>query len=186
MDDGAIVDLFLNRDEAAIFAVKEKYGAKLNAVAMRMLSDRAAADECENDAYFEAWNRIPPHEPRTYLFAFLARIVRASALNRAKALAREKRSAKLVELTDELESILPSPRDTASEAEAAELGRQINSFLKRLPDEKRVVFVQRYWYALSVKEIALRYQMSEGKVKTLLFRTRNELKKHLKKEGLLS
>ena len=127
----------------------------------------------------------PPHEPRQYLFAFMARIARASALNRAKALTREKRSAKLVELTDELESMLPSPHDTAGEAEAAQLGRAIGDFLKGLPDEKRVVFVQRYWYALSVKEIALTYSMSEGKVKTILFRTRNELKKHLLKQGFL-
>ena len=185
MDDSAIVDLFLNRDEAAIAAVKEKYGAQIRGVAMRILSDRGAAEECENDAYLGAWNSIPPHEPRQYLFAFMARIARASALNRAKALTREKRSAKLVELTDELESMLPSPHDTAGEAEATQLGRAIGDFLKGLPDEKRVVFVQRYWYALSVKEIALTYSMSEGKVKTILFRTRNELKKHLLKKGLL-
>lgn len=185
MRDEEIVGLFLARDEAAISAVKEKYGPRLKSVAMRILSDEGAAEECENDAYFEAWNRIPPHEPSGYLFAFLAKIVRASALNRAKAMGREKRSAALVELTLELESVLPSPASTAGEAEARELTRAINAFLRTLPDEKRAVFVQRYWYALSVKEIAARYSMSEGKVKTLLFRARELLKKFLKKEGLI-
>lgn len=35
----------------------------------------------------------------------------------------------------------------------------------------------------SVAEIADRYGISEGKVKTILFRVRNGLKQHLKKEG---
>lgn len=35
----------------------------------------------------------------------------------------------------------------------------------------------------SVAEIADRYGISEGKVKTILFRVRNGLKQYLKKEG---
>ena len=185
MEDSAIVDLYLERSENAISRTSEKYGARLRNVAYGITTSRETSEECENDTYLEAWNRIPPHEPSGYLFAFLAKIVRASALNRAKAMGREKRSAALVELTRELESVLPSPASTAGEAEAKELTRAINEFLRTLPDEKRAVFVQRYWYALSVKEIAARYSMSEGKVKTLLYRAREHLKKFLKKEGLI-
>ena len=43
--------------------------------------------------------------------------------------------------------------------------------------------MRRYWYADSVAEIAQRYRMGESKVKTRLFRTRNQLRVFLEKEG---
>ena len=63
------------------------------------------------------------------------------------------------------------------------LMKSISDFIKALPKEQRLVFVRRYWYTDSVSDIARRYRMSEGTVKSQLFRTRNELKEYLKKEG---
>lgn len=183
MDDSTIVDLFLLRDESAISFVKEKYGAGIRSIARRVLGDEGAAEECENDTYLEAWSRIPPHEPREYLFAFLSRIARAKALNRAKALSAAKRGAELVALTDELEGMLRSSEDIAGEAMANELARSVSGFLRSMPEEKRRVFVRRYWHMESIPQIAERYGMNVSKVKSLLFRARNELRKHLEKEG---
>ena len=76
MDDSKIVDLYLLRDEEAIRKTAEKYGSRLRALAHGIVCDRQAAEECENDTYMETWNSIPPHEPRTYFYAFLARIAR--------------------------------------------------------------------------------------------------------------
>ena len=185
MDDGAIVDLFIARDEAAISLACGKYGARLRAVARGVLGDPGAAEECENDAYLEAWHRIPPHEPREYLFAFLAKIVRAKALNAVKAQSAAKRSAEFVTLTDELASMLRSESDTESSFEAGELSASVGDYLGSVSDEKRRVFVRRYWYMEPIAQIALRYGMSESKVKSLLLRARRELKKHLEKEGFL-
>ena len=43
--------------------------------------------------------------------------------------------------------------------------------------------MRRYWYTDSIEEIAQRYGISISKVKTRLFRTRNELRSFLEKEG---
>ena len=185
MDDGVIVDLFLSRDERAIDAIREKYGARLYASALRILSDPSDAEECISDAYYQAWVHIPPHEPRQYLFPFLSKLVKASALNRVKASCCEKRSAAFVELTEELESVIPSSSSTEDEVESKELSRAIDAFLKGLPTEKRAVFLQRYWEMLPIKQIAEGSGYSESRIKTLLHRLRNELKKFLIREGFL-
>ena len=70
-DDSAIVDLYLSRDESAVARTAEKYGARLRGIANKILQDPQAAEECENDTYLQAWNSIPPHEPRKHLFSFL-------------------------------------------------------------------------------------------------------------------
>ena len=82
MEDSQIVALYLARDEDAIRQSAEKYGARLRALAARIVGERAEAEECENDAYLRAWQTIPPHEPRGYLFAYLAKIIRNLALDR--------------------------------------------------------------------------------------------------------
>ncbi|MBQ4363285.1 MAG: RNA polymerase subunit sigma-70, partial [Oscillospiraceae bacterium] len=84
MDDNNIVELFLKRDQKAITETKDKYGSRLRSLAKHITTDDFTADECENDTYMQAWNSIPPNEPRTYLYAYLARIVRHIALNRCE------------------------------------------------------------------------------------------------------
>lgn len=84
VDDNGIVALYLLRDEAAIRQTAEKYGGRLRALAYGIVRDPQTAEECENDAYLEAWRSIPPHEPRDYLYAFLARITRHISLNRCR------------------------------------------------------------------------------------------------------
>ena len=185
MDDAGIVKLFLRRDEAAITAAAERYGSRLHALARNLLGSDADAEECVNDAWLEAWNRIPPHEPGDYLFAFLAKIVRAKALNRVKAMCIEKRSAELDSLTEELAGMLRSADDTEAAAEAKELSEAVSRWLRGVSEEKRRVFVRRYWYAESLQQIADRYGISEPKVKSLLWRARRELAKQLEKEGYL-
>ena len=183
MDDDQIVELYLCRNEEAILRTAEKYGAKLRSIAFRILNDRETAEECENDAYRETWNRIPPHEPRDYLFAFVGRIVRHIALNECKKNQRQKRYAVYCELTEEMQECIPANGDVEAEIEAKELSGLIDAFLKECPEEQRLVFIRRYWFFDPVSEIAVRYGFTQSKVKTMLFRMRAELKKHLEKEG---
>ena len=183
IEDEIIIDRYIVRDEKAISYTADKYGKQLVAIANRICDDLDIAEECENDTYLRAWNSIPPHEPRGYFFTFLAKITRNLALDRYKESNRLKRSATIVELTGELSEIIAGNDDTTANAESEELKNYINSFLRTLHKEKRNVFIRRYWYMDSVAEIADRYGISEGKVKTILFRVRNGLKQYLKKEG---
>ncbi|MFR2058243.1 MAG: hypothetical protein ACLS30_01145 [Oscillospiraceae bacterium] len=66
MDDDEIVELFLKKDESAIIHTAEKYGCRLRSISQRITADILTAEECENDTYLEAWNRIPPNEPEYY------------------------------------------------------------------------------------------------------------------------
>ena len=183
MNDAEIVELFLVRDETALEHTAARYGARLRSLAFDIVADMQTAQECENDTYQQAWNAIPPHEPRTYLYAFLARITRHVSLSRCRERTRLKRHAYLCELSREMEECLPSPDDTACRLEEQELLRILNAFLEKLPAQKRILFVRRYWYLDSVASLAVRYGMSESNVKTTLFRVREQLRHHLEAEG---
>lgn len=183
MEDSAIVELYLRRDEAAVARTAEKFGVRLRALAQGIVDDRQIAEECENDTYLQAWNAIPPHEPRDYLYAFLARITRHVALNRCRERSRLKRSALICQLSDELEQCIPAPDDAACRLEEGELRAAINGFLATLGAEKRSIFLRRYWYLDSISAISKGFDLSESKVKTTLCRCRKQLREYLEQEG---
>ena len=201
MEDEEIVALYRDRDERAVARTAEKYGARLRSLASGITGDAQTAEECENDTYLEAWNTIPPQDPAGYLYAYLARIARHLALdacrrrNRFKRSARHlaldacrrrnrlKRSAHIAELTAEMEECIPAPDDTAASFEAKELGEAIGRWLRTLGEEKRTVFMRRYWYLDPVETIARRFGFGKSKVKMILLRCRRELKDYLEKEG---
>lgn len=183
MEDSQIVDLFFARDEKAIAESMRKFGAGLRRIPVQLGLTPQDAEELENDAYRIAWDKIPPQEPRTYLFAFLAKIVREKALDRCRAAGREKRSAVLVELNEEIEADLSLAADSTASGEA--LSRAVSVFLRTQSAEKRNIFLRRYWYADAVSDIATRFGIGESKVKVTLFRVRKALADYLKKEGYM-
>ncbi|MBE6651361.1 MAG: RNA polymerase sigma factor [Ruminococcaceae bacterium] len=183
MDDNKIVELYLQRDESAVKLTSEKYGSRLRQLSYGIVGDKQVAEECENDTYMEAWSTIPPHEPRSYLYAFLARIIRHISLNCCRKRGRLKRRAYISELSAEMEQCIPSPDDIECRIDSLTLGKAINDFLVCIDEEKRNIFVRRYWYLDTVQEISKRFDLSESKVKTTLLRCRNKLREHLEKEG---
>ncbi len=183
MEDSIIVDLYLSRDETAIFHTAQKYGSKLRRIAYNILNNTSSAEECENDTYLEAWNRIPPNEPRTYLFAFLGKIIRHLAIDECRKNASRKRYAIFCELTKEMEQCIPGNNDVEGIFHADALSQSISSFLDSCSENQRNVFIRRYWYFDSISEICRRYGYSESKVKSILFRMREGLRDFLEKEG---
>ena len=183
MNDDQIVELYLKRSEDAIAETKTKYGAGLREIAYRILNDRETAEECEYDAYYKTWSMIPPHEPRTYLFAFIGKIIRHLALDICRKNHRQKRYTLYCELTQEMEECIPAQDDTEAAAEAGILGGLIDSFLAKCPADRRNIFVRRYWFFDPITQIAEKYGYSESKVKTMLLRMRADLKKHLENGG---
>ena len=63
------------------------------------------------------------------------------------------------------------------------LADAINEFLRTLPKDARNLFIGRYYYLDSLKNVAAYCGMSESRAKSLLFRTRCNLKVYLEKEG---
>lgn len=183
MEDDKIVQLYLNRDESAIKLSSEKYGSRLRALSLSITSDMQTSEECENDTYLQAWNLMPPNEPRTYLYAFLARIARHISIDRCRDRVSLKRDGYILELSEEMETCLPPSDDIENALDEKELGKAISTYLQMVSQEKRVIFVRRYFYLDSVAEISKRCAISESKVKSSLFRTRNDLREYLLKEG---
>jgi len=184
MKDAQIVELYWNRDEAAIAATSERYGNYCYAIAYHILQCHEDAQECVSDTYWKAWLSIPPQRPNR-LATYLGKITRNLSLDRLKRLNAQKRGKGQVELAlRELEGCIPAVTDLDQIADEIVLSKSINQFLRELPRTERNIFVGRYWHLYSISDLAQAYGMRESKVASLLFRMRKKLKSYLEKEGI--
>lgn len=183
LNDQQIIALYWQRDESALQVTAACYGATLTAVAQRILDDVAESEETVNDTYLRAWNTIPPHRP-TRLGAFLAKITRELAIDRYRRCKAEKRQASQYALSlDELSECVPGGETPDEALDYALLTEAIGTYLATLKPAVRQAFVGRYFFALSLQEIADRQGVTLSWVKTVLHRTRQGLRQHLEKEG---
>lgn len=183
--DSEIVSMFLERNERAISAAEQKYGHYCGAIIKNILKNMQETEECLNDVLLKAWESIPPQKPYN-LGGFLAKIAKNLSLNRFKSSNAQKRGGGEYPLVlDELAECVDDNVNIEKTYERKVLSDAINDFLETLPQEKRDVFVLRYWYCLSVSEISGKMGLSRGNVSVVLNRTRHNLSGFLKGRGLL-
>ena len=183
MKDEDIIVLYWERNETAISETSEKYGSYCNSIARNILWNEEDEEECLNDTWLSAWKTIPPKRPNR-LSTYLGKITRNLALNLFRKRKTKKRGEGQIELVlSELSECVSATENIEVSVEEAELVSAIEKFLRSEPEEKRNIFIRRYWHLYSVKEIAEIYGISEAKTASVLFRMRNELKNFLEKEG---
>ena len=176
-DDRRIVSLFFSRDEQAILACQNKYGAYVHTVLYNILRSHEDTEECVNDVWMALWSSIPPARPLS-LKNFIAGVARHKGINRYKQGRAQKRYGHTEELLEEIGLFTPE-HDPEGELAAKELAKEINAFLETLDETTRVCFVLRYYYAQSNEEIGKKTGKSTHAVAALLHRTRERLRDHL-------
>ncbi len=186
MEDTSIVQLLWDRCEQALKELALKYGRFCHKIALNILGSPEDAEECVNDTYLSVWNSIPPQRP-SVLPPYIGRITKNHALNLyAKNHADKRGGGNLPLVFEELDEVVAGYETADSELYRQELLSAINGFLASLPSEKRKIFVSRYWYAESVRDIAARMHMTENHVSVSLNRMRNQLRTKLQEGGLFS
>ncbi len=183
MEDYKIVDLYWARKEKAIDETEKKYGKMLHSLSYSLLSSHEDAEECVNDTYLGAWNAMPSARPM-YLGPFLSKITRRLSIDRWRREHRQKRGG-VAGMVEELTECIPDGSTPAEEYERGRLRDTLNAFLRTLTEEKRAIFVRRYFYAQEIRTIAQEIGVSEANVKIVLHRLREQLKQRLEACDLL-
>ena len=178
IEDEKIIDLFFNRSEKAIQELDIKYGKVCHKLSYNILNNKQDAEECVNDAYLGAWNAIPPVHPNP-LLSYIVKIVRNISLKIYWRKEAAKRSGHYKIALEEIEGYITDQKTVEDEIEARELARIIEEFLDTLTVENRVIFMRRYWFADSYKDIAELVGISEKNISVRLTRIREKMKQYL-------
>ena len=180
MLDEQIIELFFKRSEQAISELDDKYGKVFHNLSYNILNDCLDAEECVNDSYLGVWNVIPPEKPNP-LLTFVCKIVRNISIKKYHAKTAIKRNSAYDVAMSEVANYILSPNNVETEIEAKELARIIESFLDTLTVENRVIFMRRYWFSDTYKDIADRMGITEKTVSMRLTRIRKQMREYLMK-----
>lgn len=195
MEDSRIIKLYFDRNESAIKETASKYGAFCRYLSGNILENKEDVEECVNDTYLSAWNHIPPTNPAN-LKVWLGRVVRNISLNLWNKNHAQKRYQGMELILDELaECVSEDTSGNVPKSESAEdtvinsmtskeLGSIISDFLRNQPENDRNLFVKRYWYGESLKNLSDDMKENVSVVSGRLFRMRQKLQKELVRRGV--
>ncbi len=183
MDDIEIVSLYFERKEQAIEETERKYGAYCRTISGNILTVREDAEECVNDAWHAAWTHIPPDAPVS-LKIYLGRLIRNLAISRFRKNRAAKRYAGAELLLSELEDCVPSEQSPERAVEAKELTQAMTSWLLSLEQADRILFLRRYWYGFSVKQLAQERGCKPNAAAQRLYILRSSLRGYLIAKGV--
>lgn len=183
MDDKIIVELYWERKEEAIKETALKYGKLCTYVASNILSSCEDSEECVNDTYFAVWNTIPNERPNIFS-AFISRITRNLALKKYEYISAAKRNPGAITSLEELDDCISGTKSVESEIEKRRIESIISKFLWQQGDEKKNIFIRRYWYFDSIESICKSTGFTQSKVKSMLYEMRQKLRRRLESEGI--
>ena len=183
MEDSKIIELFWARSEDAIMETDLKYGKLCRYIALNVLSATEDAEECVNDTYLVVWNAIPPQNPNRFS-AFIGKITRNLALKKYEYISAGKRNPETACSLSELEDCVSGQGGVESEFENRHIEKAISDFLQRQDEEKRIIFIRRYWHFEPIDSICKHSGFSRNKVTSMLYHTRQKLKTYLESEGI--
>lgn len=178
MEDEKIIELFFARSEQGIRELDGKYGKACSRLSYNIVNNTQDAEECVNDAYLGAWNAIPPARPNP-LLSYILKIVRNISLNSYWKKMAAKRGGQYTVALEEIEACIADKKSVEEEIEASELAHIIEKFLDTLTVENRVIFIRRYWFSESCRDIAGYVGLSEKNISVRLTRIRGKLRQYL-------
>ena len=164
-------------DPDAFEELVRAYQHRVFGVAVRMLGDRAEAEEIAQEVFLRVYRSVGEFRGESKLSTWLYAIASRLCLNRLASSDRRQRRADSAALLD----VPSSTADASAELERGELETALREAIAALPEERRIVVVLRDVEGLSYEEIASALELELGTVRSRLHRARMDLKAKLQR-----
>jgi len=167
-EDLSLIRAVAAGDKAAFGSLYDRYAGTVMALCLRVLGDRAEAEEAVTDVFWQVWQQAGRFDlERGQPIAWLTTLARTRAIDRRRALSR-RRSVVLPEDdgAGSRTERLPSDADPHADAVGSQQGERVRHALASLaPDQRRVVEMN-FFGGLSHQDIADELGEPLGTIKT--------------------
>ncbi|MBX3186634.1 MAG: sigma-70 family RNA polymerase sigma factor [Labilithrix sp.] len=179
--DAELLTLIAGGDVRAVGQLYDRYSPTLFPIALRIVRDRAEAEDVLHDAFVAVNERAGQYtEGRGTVIAWLVTLVRNLSIDRTRR--RERRGALAREvLPHEPPQSVRDPERLTSEASERD---KIRRALASLPEAQRQTLEVAFFEGLSYPEIAARENVPLGTIKSRAARALAALREALAKEGV--
>jgi RNA polymerase sigma-70 factor (ECF subfamily) len=155
-------------------------GAVIGSVT-RMLGNVEDAHDVAQQVFVRVWKSAPRYEPTAKFTTWLYTIMRNLVFNEMRRRGRKKEvSLDAPTLDDKPREFMHPTADGADViAQREELEHALDAAIAKLPEKQRIAVVMRRFQETPYEDLCAVLGMSLPAVKSLLFRARTELRKHL-------
>ena len=158
--DIALLGRVIARDGRAIGELYDRHSRLLYALILRILRNRSEAEEVLQEVFVQVWTRADTYQVELGApVAWLVRIARNRAIDQIRSNSVRARTAEATPLPPPVET--PEARAVMSEQQ-----RAIARALDTLPVEQRELIEHAYFQGLTQSELAERFHLPLGTVKT--------------------
>lgn len=189
MDDERIIELIRVGHSEVFSELVSRYQKQAHFLALRYMRDWAEADEITQKAFIKLYTFIMNSKDTLLVLPWIRRVVINLCLDKHK---NKKwrlfskhavRSVKPDHGDKNTEDLFNGIRDNRSSPEHAllnqELGKNIDTQVERLPDQQKKIFIMKHFEGLKIKDIAQQLNVSQGQIKSQLFRAVHTLRRGL-------
>jgi RNA polymerase sigma-70 factor (ECF subfamily) len=158
--DAELIDRIARGDASAVAELYDQHSALLYGLILRILKDRAEAGEVLQEVFVSVWTRAESYNVSLgTVVGWLVRIARNRAIDRLRARTVRDRALEHYPLP-------PAPENPETGAVRSERRRAVMHALEALPAEQRMLIEEAYFRGLSHGELASRFGLPLGTVKT--------------------
>ncbi len=166
-------------DQTAFAQIYDSTSRSVFGIVLRVLRDRAQAEEVTQEVYVEAWRHASRFDAgRGSASSWLNTIAHRKAVDRVRS---AERSAARDQRHYEFETTLPEP-DVSDVVVARDDGRRVRDALQLLPEAQRTALELAYFDGRSQREVAEYLKVPLGTVKTRIRDAMKKLRNHLGEE----
>ncbi|MSR46715.1 MAG: sigma-70 family RNA polymerase sigma factor [Planctomycetes bacterium] len=176
IEDHALVLAARQGSQDAYRTIVERYSARLYEVVLRIVKERADAEEVVQDAFFRAWRNLDRFKFDSALYTWLYRIAVNAAVDLAKK--RRRRVARSLDagevpMHEGLPGNSPEPDANLRRSEAIEW---VRAAVAALPEPFHSILVMREYGDLSYEQLSEVLSVPKGTVESRLFRARQKMR----------
>jgi RNA polymerase sigma-70 factor (ECF subfamily) len=173
VDEGALIKRAQRSDARAFEALYKLHVDRVYGICLRMTGNVSEAEDCAQDAFIQAWNKMDKFRGDSAFSTWLHRIAVNSVLSRIRKAKREQ---------DRITAVSDTGVTTVTTSDTGEL-RDLSEAVDRLPEGARNVFVLHAIYGYSHDETGDMLGIATGTSKAQLHRAKRLLVQQLKQEG---
>lgn len=182
MTDDEILSLMQKDDTSALEALITKYKSLVSFIVSQSVRASADVEEAVQDTFYKVWhNRGVIDIKKRSLKGYISMVAKCCAEDKRRAVSRHTDTE---DITAE-ENDIGIDIDYTDEAAKKENMRIIAECIRSMPSIERDIFIERYYFRLTVKEIAVRHDLRDKKVENILARRKKKLGKELLSKGII-
>lgn len=172
-DEAAWIRQAQRSDARAFEALYRMHVDKVYGLCLRMTGNVSEAEDCAQDAFIQAWNKLGKFRGDSAFATWLHRIAVNTVLGRIRKSKREQ---------DRIQAVSDAATPSFIKDDAGEL-RDLSDAVNRLPSGARHVFVLHAVYGYSHDETGTMLGIAEGTSKAQFSRARRLLRQQLDDQG---